>query len=72
MGTQTVTFNPGDTLVVATININDDLLQENTETFELSLSNPQPFGTIGSQASTAIGNIIDNDSKAYLRLDIAT
>ncbi|HEY9852513.1 MAG TPA: Calx-beta domain-containing protein [Leptolyngbyaceae cyanobacterium] len=58
----TVTFGNGDTTSkIITIPIVNDTLVENTETVNLTLTNPTNGAAIGTQ-STATLNVLDNDS----------
>ncbi|MCZ8222733.1 MAG: hypothetical protein O9324_01905, partial [Microcystis sp. LE19-84.1B] len=66
----TVNFANGETSKTVTIPIIDDSIFEATETINLSLSNPTNGVTIGSQNS-AIVNIIDNDFKPTLTVNIS-
>ncbi|MGV2388025.1 MAG UNVERIFIED_CONTAM: hypothetical protein LVR29_06000 [Microcystis novacekii LVE1205-3] len=65
----TVNFANGETSKTVTIPIIDDSIFEATETINLTLSNPSNGATIGSQNS-AIVNIIDNDFKPTLTVNI--
>nr|NCQ75845.1 hypothetical protein [Microcystis aeruginosa W13-13] len=65
----TVNFANGETAKTVNIPIIDDSVLETTETINLSLSNPTNGVTIGSQNS-AIVNIIDNDFKPTLTVNI--
>nr|NCQ85347.1 hypothetical protein [Microcystis aeruginosa W13-18] len=65
----TVNFANGETAKTVNIPIIDDSVLETTETINLSLSNPSNGVTIGSQNS-AIVNIIDNDFKPTLTVNI--
>ncbi|TRU88111.1 MAG: hypothetical protein EWV76_09640 [Microcystis novacekii Mn_MB_F_20050700_S1] len=65
----TVNFANGETTKNVTIPIIDDSVLETTETINLTLSNPSNGVTIGSQNS-AIVNIIDNDFKPTLTVNI--
>ncbi|WP_287630137.1 MULTISPECIES: Calx-beta domain-containing protein [unclassified Microcystis] len=67
----TVNFANGETSKTVTIPIIDDSIFEATETINLSLSNPTNGVTIGSQNS-AIVNIIDNDFKPTLTVNISS
>jgi hypothetical protein len=59
-GTGTLTFNPGETTKMVTIDVAGDLLQESTETFTLNLSNASSNAVIGD--GQGVGTILDNDS----------
>ncbi|MEA5536850.1 S8 family serine peptidase [Crocosphaera sp. XPORK-15E] len=67
----TVNFAEGETSKTVTIPIIDDSILESNETINLSLSNPTNGATIGTQNS-AIVNIIDNDFKPTLTVNINT
>ena len=56
----TLTFGPADVSKSFTIQILDDLLFENNETVNLTLSSPTAPVTLGTQ-STAVLTIVDND-----------
>ncbi|MCX5980388.1 MAG: DUF5050 domain-containing protein, partial [Nostocales cyanobacterium LacPavin_0920_SED1_MAG_38_18] len=65
----TVTFANRETTKTVTIPIIDDSLLESNETINLSLSNPTNGVTLGTQNS-AVVNIIDNDFKPILTVNI--
>ncbi len=54
----TVTFNPGETLKTQTVTINGDTAVEGSETFLLTLSNPQNAFVLNPEAT---GFIVDDD-----------
>nr|WP_277883323.1 Calx-beta domain-containing protein [Nostoc flagelliforme] len=66
----TVNFADGETSKTVTIPIIDDSILESNETINLSLSNPINGVVIGTQNS-AIVNVIDNDFKPILTVNIA-
>ncbi|HEX3185742.1 MAG TPA: Calx-beta domain-containing protein [Pyrinomonadaceae bacterium] len=55
----TLTFGPGETFKTFTVPTIDDVTDENTETVNLTLSNPIGL-TLGTQ-NTAVLNVMDND-----------
>ncbi|WP_218653149.1 ELWxxDGT repeat protein [Nostoc sp. TCL26-01] len=65
----TVNFVDGETSRTVTIPIIDDSNLESSETINLSLTNPTNGATVGSQNS-AVVNIIDNDFKPTLTVNI--
>ena len=60
--TQTVTIPAGQLSAPFTVPIADDLIVENSESFDMELMNPSA-GTISPTLGTAVGNIVDNDGK---------
>ncbi len=58
-----VIFPIGATEVLFRVDIVDDMLIEETEDFGLLLTNAS-FGMVDPAAESAIGRIIDNDSKS--------
>ncbi|MEM8639509.1 MAG: Calx-beta domain-containing protein [Cyanobacteria bacterium P01_G01_bin.54] len=68
-GTQTLTFNPGDTSKTVTINVTDDALDEASETFNVTLSGATN-ATIAD--TTGVGTITDNDAPPSLSIDDVT
>ncbi len=67
-GTQTVTFNPGETSKQITITIINDQIFENDETFTVTLSNATNGASIGSPA-TATVTITNDDNQVSFTLD---
>ena len=61
----TVTFANGETSKVVTIPINNDALYEPTETINLTLTNPTNGATLGTQA-TSLLSILENDNDVQL------
>ena len=57
---QTVTFNPGDTVKTVVVHLMDDHQFDQNETVQLTLSNPSVGGSLGS-TSTATLTIKDED-----------
>jgi len=59
----TLTFAPGETTKVITLNIVDDFTFEPSETFTIQLSSPvnAALGNAGQGLGIAVGTIIDND-----------
>ncbi len=62
----TLTFGPGETIKSFTVPIINDLTDENTETVNLTLSNPTGF-TLGTR-NTALVTISDNDPAPTLSI----
>ena len=60
--TGTLTFEPGETRKTVTVNLRDDALDEDTETFYLTLQSP--VGAI-IEDGIAIGRIFDNDDTVW-------
>ena len=59
--TGTVTFAPGDRFEFVTVQTIDDALVEDTETFDVNLSNATGNATIATGLGVGVGQIIDND-----------
>ena len=57
----TLTFQPGQTSKTVTVTLLDDVHDEGTETFTLTLSNPTPAGTLKLADATATGSISNAD-----------
>jgi Ca2+-binding RTX toxin-like protein len=55
----TLTFNPGETSKIITVNPQGDITQETSEQFQVTLSNPSNGATL--TATTAIGTIQNDD-----------
>ena len=62
---QTITFDPGEIYIRNIVNIVDDEAIESTESFTISLTNPQPPDAVLSLGSTTI-IIINNDFRKFL------
>lgn len=62
---QTLTFLPGETSKIVTVNVNGDIFDERNETFSVnivSVTNAQDPNLVGGNGdSQAIGTIVDND-----------
>ena len=70
--TQTVTFNDGDTSKTVNIPITDDLINEPSETVNLTLSNATGSASLGTPVA-AVLTILDNDPVGgYIRFSSAT
>ncbi len=65
IGTTTLTFNPGETLKIVTVSIISDTLDEDTETFGVSLTNPAN-ATISD--NMGVGAINDDDEAPYFSI----
>ena len=63
-----VIFSPGATRGTIVIDLTQDNLQEESERFEVTLSNPK--NAIIARG-TGVGTILDDDGSAYLRIDDA-
>lgn len=59
--TITLTFEPGKRLRTTSVEILEDYLPENTETFFVTLSNPTGGATIGTKNKITV-NILSNDN----------
>ena len=58
----TVTFQPGETSANITLDLMDDDIQEEEETVEVTISNPESSSAVAlGDATTATGTIEDND-----------
>lgn len=68
-GTQTLTFNPGDTTKTVTVNISEDVLDEADETFTVNLSGANN-ATIAN--ATGQGTITDNDAEPTVSFTAAS
>lgn len=68
-GSGTITFLPGETSKTISLNVNDDALDENDETFTVTLSNPQ-FATI--LIGTHTRTIVDDDALPTLAFTSAS
>jgi hypothetical protein len=66
----TLNFGPGETIKSFTIPIIDDLLDENSETINLALSNASGFA-LGTR-STAVLTILDNDPQPTISISDVT
>ncbi len=64
----TLIFPAGVTVQSFPITISNDLVDESNETVNLTLSNPDGSGALGSQ-STALLSIVDDDPTPTLRID---
>ncbi len=60
LSTKTIAFAAGETLKNATWDIVDDAAVEGTEGYQVTLSNPQPSGTLSVPSIT--GTVLDNDT----------
>ena len=58
-----MTFNPGDTMQIFSIDINDDMTVENPEQFVTSLSLDDPGAVSGPTSSVLIYDDGNNDSE---------
>lgn len=67
--TTTMIFEPGQTLLTTSVAVLEDELPENTETFFVSLSNPQGGAEIGPDNEVTV-NILANDN-AYGIIEFA-
>ncbi len=61
----TLTFMPGETTATVAVATEDDTLDEDDETFTLTLSSPSN-ATLAADATTATGTITDNDDPPTL------
>lgn len=69
----TLTFPSGVITRTFTVPITDDLIDENNETVNLSLSSPQPSAALNlGPRSSSILNIIDNDGATEIQFASAT
>ena len=66
----TVNFANGETSKTVTIPIINDTVLENTETINLTLTNPTGGATINDAQKSAIVNILDDDFKPTLTVNI--
>src|SRR5205085_2856613 len=64
-----VTFNPGDTSKIITVNVQGDTTVEPNEPFAVNLSAPSGGATIGT--GTALGTILNDDNPPSPVLSIA-
>ena len=66
----TLTFNPTETAKTVTVNLVDDDIAEDTETFRLRLSNPSSNATVGNDDS-AVATVLDDDALPKLSVSDA-
>jgi len=67
----TVNFANGETSKIVTISLVDDLIVENDETINLTLTNPTGGATLGSQNTATVTIIDGGDTKQYASSVIA-
>ena len=66
----TLTFNPTETAKTVTVNLVNDDVAEDTETFRLRLSNPSSNATVGND-DPAVATVLDDDALPKLSVSDA-